>query len=341
MTEANTIPSRWHSIRVEDLPQQRQARHLQQSLPDSIGQGHSRIVQLDQELVFIDTAYRPTRDLAVLSRIENQAPRLVVTLGLQGQSQFVSQHGETVPFLAGYSTITTFASSLGERRYAADTDVRQLRFSVSQAWLEHYLGDNPLSGLFDKAGVHIASQRPISAQAALAAQQLLQVDVSNGLGKLELHSNVLAVLAAELAPLCQGQADAMPYSPKELAMANAARDILLQEFQKPPTSKELARRVGTNQLKIKQLFHHCFNTTPYQMVLEARMQRAYHMLQNGACQVSAVAAYVGYKHPANFSAAFVSYFGFAPSGIRRIGHGENIGNLKQTPGKALRASAYK
>ena len=241
----------------------------------------------------------------------------MVTLGLQGESQFISKRGESVPFTAGYSTITTFSSSLGERRYSADTHVRQLRFSVSQRWLEHYLGENPLGGLFDKAAVHIASHRPISAQAALITRQLLQTDVTDGLGKLDLHSKVLAILAAELADLCQGAADAMPYSPKDVAMANAARNILLQEYQKPPSGKELARRVGTNQLKIKQLFHHCFNTTPYQMVLDVRMQTAYQMLQSGTFQVSAVALQVGYKHHANFSAAFSDYFGFPPGGVGR------------------------
>lgn len=330
MTETTTIHSRWHSISVEDLPVQRESRHLQQSLPDTIGNGYSRIIQLDNDLVFIDTDYTPTRDLSVLSRIENQEPRLVVTLGLQGASQFISKQGENVPFSAGYSTITTFSSSLGERRYTADSNVRQLRFSVSKRWLEHYLGENPLGCWFDKAAVHVASHRPISAQAALIARQLLQNDVADGLRKLDLHSKVLAILAAELAPLCQGEADAMPYSPKEVALANAARNILLQEYQKPPTGKELARRVGTNQLKIKQLFHHCFNTTPYQMVLEVRMQTAYQMLQNGTYQVGAVAAQVGYKHPANFSAAFVSYFGFPPSGIGRVGHRESLRDIAKS-----------
>ena len=73
---------RWR-IRADDLPSlvQQQNNCLHQSLPEEAGVGHSNIFQLDEDLSYIETLYTPSRDLAVLSHIENPEPRMVITLG--------------------------------------------------------------------------------------------------------------------------------------------------------------------------------------------------------------------------------------------------------------------
>ena len=48
------------------------------------------------------------------------------------------------------------------------------------------------------------------------------------------------------------------------------------------------------------------------------MQRAKLLLENG-CQVAQAGWQTGYRHPANFSAAFSRYFGCAPKTVGRAG----------------------
>jgi AraC family transcriptional activator of pyochelin receptor len=79
--------------------------------------------------------------------------------------------------------------------------------------------------------------------------------------------------------------------------------------------QDLSRRVGTNQLKLKQLFHHFFNSTPYGVLLEIRMHAAHRLLESTHCQVAAAAESVGYRHTSNFSVAFTKYFGISPKHI--------------------------
>ena len=48
------------------------------------------------------------------------------------------------------------------------------------------------------------------------------------------------------------------------------------------------------------------------------MQRAKLLLENG-CQVTQAGWQTAYRHPANFSAAFSRYFGYAPKTVGRAG----------------------
>ncbi|MFA5018281.1 MAG: helix-turn-helix transcriptional regulator, partial [Methylobacter sp.] len=85
----------------------------------------------------------------------------------------------------------------------------------------------------------------------------------------------------------------------------------------PPSVEELSKRAGTNQFKLKKLFHHFFNNTPYGLLLEIRMNNAYQLLESGQCQVGVAADRVGYSHASNFSTAFIKHFGISPKAISK------------------------
>jgi hypothetical protein len=52
-------------------------------LPENTGVGHSKTFHLDEGLNYIETLYTPSKDMSVLSFIEAQEPRIVVTLGVR------------------------------------------------------------------------------------------------------------------------------------------------------------------------------------------------------------------------------------------------------------------
>jgi len=312
--------TRGWSIRADDLPAhfERQSHCLRQALPDDAGVGHSNIFQLDRDLTCIETRYTATRDLAILSQIECQEPRLVVTLGLQGQSRFIGSRGEEVVFSEGYTTITAFNSSLGERQYESAKPVTQLRLALSQSWLERYFGENKAERLFRKGGVQVASHRPSAPQGLIAAQQLLIPDTRGGLGTLFRHAQALSILASELDPLFEDESQGSArFDPQDKIIAARARDILFAEFRTPPSVEALSRRVGTNQSKLKQLFRHYFNDTPYGVLLAIRMDKAYQLLKSSRCHVGVAADFVGYRHASNFSTAFIKHFGVSPKSVAK------------------------
>ncbi len=308
---------RWR-IKSEDLPLQRSADCLKQSLPAELGVGLSTIFQLDQDLNFIQTHYQPTRDLAVLTQIEQSEPRLVVTLGLQGQSCFVDRKGNDIVFKEGFTSITAFNGSRGERQYQADSNMLQLRFSMSKTWLERYFGEYSPLRLFNKSDISLLSHKPISNTALLATQQLLGCDMASPVKHVFMHAQAMSILAAEISSLWQANHKISErFNQKDEMLAQAARAILLKEFKNPPSVAALAKRIGTNQLKLKKIFHYFFNNTPYGLLLEIRMNKAYQLLEASGCQIDVAADFVGYSHASNFSAAFSKYFGISPSNIAK------------------------
>lgn len=309
---------RW-SISSNDLQFHQQKNCLHQSLPEELGVGRSAIFQLEQDLSYIETRYTPSKDLAVLSQIDCQEPRLIVTLSLKGQSRFAGNRGDELVFSEGYTSITTIQSSIGERQYQAHKPTMQLRFALNKNWLDRYFGENKTKQLFNKNSIQLLSYRPISPQAIYAAQQLLNCNGSRETNRIFMHGQVMSLLAFELSHLCEDKRrNSVEFNQKDADIAKSARDILFQEFRNPPSVEELSRRVGTNQFKLKKLFHHFFNNTPYGLLLEIRMNNAYQLLESTRCQVSVTADLVGYSHASNFSAAFLKHFGISPKAISKF-----------------------
>ena len=291
---------------------------MQQCLPVEIGIGYSKSYQLDSEMAFIETCFRPSKNLAVLSQTESDEPRMVVTFGLQGRSRFLDHKRGELIFKPGYAVITTFSSSKGERQYEADDRSLQLRVSLSKTGLEKLFGASCIAGLFTQPGMHLLGCHPMSSYSVMAMQQLSACTLTADVKPVFMRGIAISALASELNSVFkdtrQGE---VKFSCQDQDKAMMARAILSHEFRAPPSVAQLAKRVGTNQLKLKQLFHHYFNSTPYGLLFEIRMKHASQLLESGHYHVNTIADRVGYRHASNFSAAFSKYYGISPKQIAR------------------------
>ncbi|OAH97503.1 AraC family transcriptional regulator [Methylomonas methanica] len=302
-------------LSMQSVPQQ---HCWHQSLPAQLGVGRSLIFQLDPSLTYIETTYQPLHDLAIASKIDFGEPHLVVTLGISGHTRFIDSEKHELTFSEGNTTITSFDSSSGERQYQANKPIKQLRFSIGKRWMDRYLGENESACFFRKNALQLLSCRPSHNQSLTAARQLLVCDLSAPLAPLTLTGHVMTILANELNGLCRPEKYA--YSRFDQAsrhMADQAREILVLHYQDPPSLENLAKTLGITPFKLKNLFQHYFNNTPYGVVTEIRMQHAYRALASTRQPISLVAEMVGYRHASNFSLAFSKYFGVSPKQISK------------------------
>ena len=88
-------------------------------------------------------------------------------------------------------------------------------------------------------------------------------------------------------------------------------------MKNPPSIIELSRQVKLNEFKLKHGFKKAFNTTPYNFLLEYKLQEAKQMLKDGDMNVSEVAFELGYKQVHGFSNAFYKRFGIRPKDIMK------------------------
>jgi AraC family transcriptional regulator, transcriptional activator of the genes for pyochelin and ferripyochelin receptors len=286
-------------------------------LPEKFGSDYSKIYQVNPGFNFIKTLVNVNCNLEIENSVDLQEPRLIITFCLKGNSRFLGRRGDEIYFSEGCVSVVLQTSGAGVRQYEADRSINQIRISCAKSVLENYFGERFFNWDFNASGHQVLLQKPIDRQAQLAISQLLSLQDSDPLHNLALHSQCLAVLLSELSEVLNPvRQESSSLKPKDQALAQMARDILVAEFSNPPSISDLARRVGTNEFKLKQLFHQYYHTTPYKLVVDTRMDHAYRLIKLHNHSIEMVADMVGYIHLSSFSSAFAKHFGISPTKLR-------------------------
>ena len=95
-----------------------------------------------------------------------------------------------------------------------------------------------------------------------------------------------------------------------------AQKILKINFHNPPTIKQLAAMLATNEFKLKSGFKQLYNTSIYQYVIELRIEKAIELMYNKNLSIDQISGTVGYANLSNFTRAFKKIKGMAPGVFR-------------------------
>ncbi len=109
----------------------------------------------------------------------------------------------------------------------------------------------------------------------------------------------------------------MLLSPTVLRRLCRARDRLREETDTAVSLAAVAREAGLSSTQFLVLFTAAFGQTPHQARIDARLDRARHLLALGDRSVTDVCFDVGYSSLGSFSALFRRQFGETPSAYRR------------------------
>ena len=161
--------------------------------------------------------------------------------------------------------------------------------------------------LGDGALRQLAQGRTPADLAALASE------LARGCDPLDGHIKALTLLSRQLRSL------AAPPEPGRLSQADIARleqarALMVEQLNRDLTVQYLCLATGLNEFKLKEGFRKHYGTSPGRLLTELRMRRAWELLETG-CQVAQAAYRVGYRHPANFSAAFTRFHGRTPKSV--------------------------
>ena len=137
-----------------------------------------------------------------------------------------------------------------------------------------------------------------------------------GLKKLYIESKVLDLLALQCELLLQTPVKTGSSLPAaDIDKLHAARVLLEQRLECPPSLAELSKLCQLNEFKLKKGFRELFNTTVYGFVHETRLTRAQQMIREGLQNISEIAYQLGYSHPQHFQRAFKKQFGITPGSL--------------------------
>ena len=110
------------------------------------------------------------------------------------------------------------------------------------------------------------------------------------------------------------------FAMSDLQTLQKAREILENTSEPAPSIKILARRLHTNEFKLKQGIRALYGTSVYGLHLRAKMNEARRLLTSTDLSVCEIAARLGYKQPHGLSVAFKKIFGVTPGSLRKQGN---------------------
>jgi AraC-like DNA-binding protein len=96
-----------------------------------------------------------------------------------------------------------------------------------------------------------------------------------------------------------------------------ARDILRETHDRRLSIEEVAREAAVSPFHFIRLFHAMFGETPHQFRIQARLDRAKHLLAISDYSVTDVCMEVGFTSLGSFSDLFARRVGVSPSAYRR------------------------
>lgn len=266
--------------------------------------------QVDQGLLLVHSDYRPRLALVEPSQ-HDDAGGMVITIGLEGASGYVTRDGERLCFRGGHTTVTAFRHVSGERRFEAHQRAAQLRVLVDEHALARYWPEGLASLLPLGGGARQLAHAATTAACAQHARSLLRAT-----DPLAVHIGVLSVLAEQLRTLRPMPPSVPRCSQADIAKLEQVYALMQEQMAQDLTLDYLCAQVGLSLFKLKQGWRYRYNDSPQRTLLALRMQRAKLLLENG-CQVAQAGWQTGYRHPSNFSTAFSRYFGYAAKTVAR------------------------
>ena len=116
----------------------------------------------------------------------------------------------------------------------------------------------------------------------------------------------------------QQQAAMIPALPPHVrAMIDHTQEYLLARLTNPPTTAELAARVGVSAGAFSRLFKSGTGMTIHAYLLQQQVAAAKRLLVEGRLPIQEIAQAVGFVDPFYFSRIFHRIVGFAPSAFRK------------------------
>jgi AraC family transcriptional activator of pyochelin receptor len=97
----------------------------------------------------------------------------------------------------------------------------------------------------------------------------------------------------------------------------AARDLVNERVDRPPSLSEIAKIVGLNEYKLKRGFKETFQTTVFGYLTEQRLLLARRYLLDTDKTAAEISFELGYSTPQHFNNAFKKYFGSTPDSVRK------------------------
>ncbi|MFZ5813289.1 MAG: helix-turn-helix transcriptional regulator [Thermodesulfobacteriota bacterium] len=223
---------------------------------------------------------------------------------------------------SGSNSIVYLPQTSGNLEHDLNSGVFVVSFLTTACFLNEYFEHESrvvprqfMNMLHEKEEQYFWRGKKSSTKNAILSQ-IIQNRYSGSMQRLFLESRVLELMAYQLQECLGGQEQEAPYlkplKASDVERIHAARELLVMDFENPPTVAQLARTVGINEKKLKNGFRQVYGKPVFEYFRDFRLDHAREMLASGKVTVSETAYRIGYQSLSHFSRAFRQRFGLNP-----------------------------
>ncbi len=210
--------------------------------------------------------------------------------------------------------------------FTGDKVYQTFDFHFTKEYLQQFAPYYPaLSTFLEKVEQKIparlfGTQQFLSPEMITLVNSILHYNFSGTMASHYFESAVMQLLIIVLERSLVNVTDAgKKFSAYDIENVYEAKEIILANLGKRYSIKELAKKVGINQVKLQHCFKHLFGTTIYSYAQNVRLEYSKQLLKDQQYNMQDIAMMVGYFDASNFTVAFKKCFGYTPEWWRRNG----------------------
>jgi AraC-like DNA-binding protein len=263
-------------------------------------------------------------DLKVYSHAEEN-DALWFCAALQGQTTCCYNNPLTCKenWRSGEANLISYSNVDSCSCFKKDEPFRMLAIMLSHKYMEKTAGASP--SLFDeihslcchhKSFRYFPENRLFCPAIRNALNDILNYKSAGNFAPLYLDAKILEILSLFLCSEQKACSVCTGYSPKDNEMLIRAKEIIEQQYLNPPSLRNLALMIGTNECKLKSGFKTLFGTTVFGYLFNYRIKLACQHLLDTDKTILDIAEAVGYEHQSHFATAFKRKFLVSPQEYR-------------------------
>ncbi|MCV6606625.1 MAG: AraC family transcriptional regulator, partial [Campylobacterales bacterium] len=209
----------------------------------------------------------------------------------------------------------------GSEFYKKGEKYRSINILLSDNFIQKYLSeDRNIFKNFNKTNYYkILNKKRMDLKNQMCINSLFQTSMEESLERIKLQSLILEITHSEILDLTnlkeEKKSSQIKFSDFDKEALHKAKEILSNNFKNPPSINQLSKLVHLNEFKLKYGFKFFFNTTPYGIVADMRMEKAKELLEKSYLNINEISLEVGFKHSTNFSKAFFNKYKVLPKDV--------------------------
>ena len=290
------------------------------SMPESIGKGFIRNIEIEDGLKFVLHHYILKQDFH-LKRIATEEKNDLISIVFNSNEipinisderqtalQFLKNNGSAIQISSSVLGTETFFHA-GSEVYFTVIGIQQkvlsslLRFEKPNSLLTTILNDE--TTFFYHENMFPEVQRIL--------KQLSEMDEQVKLSELYQSIKIHELLYLLFDKLLNRETEKhSPVNKTDIDKIFVVRTAIIADLSSPPELSMLAKLAGMSETKLKHLFKQTFGDTVYNYYQNERMQEAAFLLKHTGNSVSETGYQLGFSNLSHFSRLFQKHFGITP-----------------------------